>query len=127
MSQLNNNGQLQPLHPAQVLAAVKSDNIKATLVQLWSCKYPADPILEPEYVGLTYGQVALLIQTKRAALGDGTALDRILDRMIGKPQTLNTNVNVGASYTDFLDEVAKQEGVIDVDFRASSEPSSSSS
>ena len=129
--QQSSNGQLLPLHPGQVLSAFKTADVKANLTEIWNMPYPADPILEPEKIGLTYGQVAMLIQVSDAAKGNGLAFDRVLDRMIGKPQTLNTNVNIGGSYKDFLDEVAKQEssqeGIIDAEFRTIDNPKDSAS
>lgn len=106
--------QLQPLHPGQILAESRSQEIKANLKSLWNMPYPADPVLEPELAGMTYGQVALMRQIIAAANGVGEAVDRVMDRLIGRPAQINTNLNVGASYKDFLDEVARAEGIINV-------------
>lgn len=103
-------------HPMDYLIAVRNQGTKKQIGAMMGMPYPADPITEPEFVGLTYGEVALFRQVQAAADGSGSALDRILDRSDGKP--VNTNVNVTpASYMDFLDEIAKKEkeGIIDVD------------
>lgn len=105
------------IHPAQALAAVKKSDIKANIIALWNTPYDADPILEPEMVGLTHGQVVLMQQVKMAVRGDGAAVDRLLDRMIGKPESINKNLNANMSYKDWLEEVAKQEGIIDANGR----------
>lgn len=105
-------------HPAQILANIRRDDVKANIKALWCALYDADPILEPDYVGLTYGQVVLLQQVQQAARGDGTATDRLLDRLIGKPEQVNKNLNVQGTYKEFMEEVAKAEGIIDVDARA---------
>lgn len=104
------------VHPAQYLSTLKRDDIKANLRTLWNHPYPADPLLEPEFEGMTYGQVALHQQVIAAARGSLEALTVVLDRLIGKPEQVNKNLNVSGSYADFMEQVAKAEGgIIDVD------------
>lgn len=103
---------LLPRHPAEVLCDVKASKVKDTLTRLWDCPYPADPLFEPDFVGLTFGQVASLRQVMDAAQGNASAFERVLDRIIGKPVQQNTNINLGGSYKDFLLEIAKSEGMI---------------
>lgn len=112
------------IHPAQVLAHVKRDDVKANIRELWCAPYDADPILEPDFVGLTHGQVILLQQMRLAARGEGGAVDRVLDRLIGKPEQVNKNLNVQGTYKDFLEEVARKEGIIDVDARTTDQDQS---
>lgn len=109
------NNQRLAVHPAQYLATIKKDDVKANIKALWAMPYDADPILEPEFVGLTYGQVIVQQQMIAAARGDGAAMDRILDRMIGKAEQVNKNLNISGSYADFMEQVALKEGIIDVD------------
>lgn len=71
--------------------------------------YPADPVLEPELIGMTYFQVAVLQQTQLAAKGSLTSLEFLLDRTVGKAVQHNQNVNVGGSYKDFLKAVKEKE------------------
>lgn len=100
-------------HPAEFLAQVKQGSPRDVLATLFDVPYPADPLLEPELEGLTYGQVACFKQMQMAARGDGAAFDRVLDRTIGKP--VNTQINVDAkNYQDYLLDVARTEGIIDV-------------
>lgn len=113
----SNSKRISAMHPAQYLALIKVDDVKANIKQFWTMPYDGDPILEPELVGLTFGQVILFRQVQQAAHGLGESVDRLLDRMIGKPEQLNKNINVHGSYKDWLEEVAKAEGVIDVDGR----------
>ena len=103
---------LSAVHPADFLAGIRKGDVRETIAQLWAMPYPADPILEPECDGLTYGQVAVLRQMTAAANGVGEALDRILDRLIGRPVMVNKNLNVQASYKDYLDEIARKEGLL---------------
>lgn len=105
--------QVLAVHPAQYLATIKSSNVKASLTALWDMPYDADPILEPEFVGLTHGQVIMSQQVQQAIRGEGAAVDRLLDRMIGKPEQVNKNLNVNTTYKEFLEEVAKAEGELD--------------
>ena len=119
--------QLCSIHPAQYLASVKSEDVKGNIKQFWGMPYDADPILEPELVGLTYGQVILFKQVQDAAKGIGESVDRLLDRMIGKPEQLNKNINVNKSYKDWLEEVAIEEGIIDIDGHVIPEGTSTSS
>lgn len=109
------NKQVLAVHPRQVLANTKRDDVKANIKALWCMPYDADPLLEPEYVGLTYGQVVLMKQVQLAARGDGSSVDRILDRMIGKPEQINKNLNIQGTYAEFMEQVAQAEGIIDVD------------
>lgn len=108
-------GQTLALHPAQYLATIKADDVKSNIKAMWLMPYDADPILEPEFVGLTQGQVVLAQQFKAAARGDGAAVDRLLDRMVGKPEQVNKNVNLNGTYKDWLEEIAKAEGIINAD------------
>lgn len=124
---LNKTKQIQAVHSMQYLAAVKLEDVKGNIKQFWTMAYEADPVLEPELVGMTYGQVILFRQIQLAARGEGTSVDRLLDRMIGKPEQLNKNVNVNKSYKDWLEEVALEEGIIDVDGRVIAQGPSTSS
>lgn len=103
------------MHPAQYLATVKKSDVKANITAMWCMPYPADPLLEPDLEGLTYGQVILQAQMKKAVAGDGDAMDRVLDRMIGKAEQVNKNLNVNGTYAEFMEMVAKQEGIIDAE------------
>lgn len=110
------NKQKLNVHPAQYLASLKKEDVKGNIKAMWCMIYDADPILEPEYVGLTYGQVTILKQMQQAVKGDGASVDRVLDRMIGKPEQVNKNLNVQGTYAEFMEMVAKAEGgIIDVD------------
>lgn len=112
------------VHPAQHLAKMSKLDVAGGLRELWDHPYNACPITEPEFEGLTYGQVILKKQILFAASGDPSAFDRVLDRMVGKPVQANVNTNISGSYKDFLEEVARQEaatkstdGAIDAEFK----------
>ena len=75
--------------------------------------YPADPLLEPELIGLTYYQVGLIRQAQAMGVGSLEALEFFSDRLIGKPAQVNLNVSANAeSYAEFLKRVAIAEGEI---------------
>ena len=106
------------LHPAQYLGRLRvaPNDVRGMISAVMHMPYPQDPLLYPEYVGLTYLQVALLKQAEAAAAGGVHSLEFFLDRMIGKPAQLNLNVTTQGTYSDFLKEIAKAEGdIVDVE------------
>ena len=78
--------------------------------------YPADPLVEPEYAGLTYFQVSVLKQAELAArFASLESLEFLSDRIIGKPAQVNLNINAGDSYESFLQKIADaEEKIIDI-------------
>lgn len=120
------NLRLNDYHPlAYVVKTRNLGTFKDKVKIFLKMPYPADPIVEPEYVGMTYEEVALLRQVQAAALGVKDSFEFLLDRYIGKPQTTNINLNATATYQEFLDGIAKvveEEGdVIDITHRGSEE------
>lgn len=73
-----------------------------------------DPLgIEPHYVGMTCGEVAMAKRAQRAALnGDSVETEMLLDRAIGKPKSSaeNVNVNLSGTYESFLREKAATAG-----------------
>ena len=110
---------LMPTHPAEYLAKLKTlpSDARKQIANIAHMPYPADPLLEPEFVGLTYYQVGLLKQAGGMALGLLDSMEFFTDRLIGKPAQVNLNLNTNAeSYTEFLDRIAKTEAeTIDVE------------
>ena len=108
-----------PTHPAEYLAKLKTlpSDARKQIANIAHMPYPADPLLEPEFVGLTYYQVGLLKQAGGMALGLLDSMEFFTDRLIGKPAQVNLNLNTNAeSYTEFLDRIAKAEAeTIDVE------------
>lgn len=102
-------------HPAEYLALVKESDIRGNIKALWDMPYEADPIAEPDFVGLTQGQVILFKQLQSAIRGDGAATDRLLDRLVGRPEQVNKNLNVSGTYAEWLDQLAKQDEIIDIE------------
>ena len=110
---------IMPTHPAEYLAKLKTlpSDARKQIANIAHMPYPADPLLEPELVGLTYYQVGLLKQAGGMAVGCLDSMEFFTDRLIGRPAQVNLNLNAQAeSYTDFLDRIAKaEEGVIEVE------------
>ena len=110
---------IMPTHPAEYLAKLKTlpSDARKQIANIAHMPYPADPLLEPELVGLTYYQVGLLKQAGGMAVGCLDSMEFFTDRLIGRPAQVNLNVNANAeSYTEFLDRIAKAEGeTIDVE------------
>ena len=106
-----------PQNPAKYLAELKAkaSDVRTQIGAIADMPYPADPITEPEFQGLTYYQVGLIRQAQLMGIGSLDALEFFTDRRIGKPAQVNLNVNATESYTDFLEKIARAEGeVIDV-------------
>lgn len=99
---------LRDFHPLEYLVRARELPLRKKLGAALSIPYPADELTEPEYVGLTYGEVAILKQTQYAANGSLSSLEFLFDRIYGKPQNTQMNLNATVSYQDFLDGVQKQ-------------------
>ena len=110
---------VMPMNPAEYLAKLKTlpSDARKQIANIAHMPYPADPLVEPEFVGLTYYQVGLLKQAGGMALGLLDSMEFFTDRLIGKPAQVNLNLNTNAeSYTEFLDRIAKAEAeTIDVE------------
>ena len=103
---------VMPTHPAEYLAKLKTlpSDARKQIANIAHMPYPADPLLEPEFVGLTYYQVGLLKQAGGMAIGCLDSMEFFTDRLIGRPAQVNLNLNTNAeSYTEFLDRIAKTE------------------
>ena len=106
------------VHPAEYLAKLKvaTTDTRGNIKAVMHMPYPADPLVEPEFVGLTFYQVALIKQAELACIGELDSLEFFTDRDIGKPAQVNLNVNTTESYSDFLKKIALAEGeIIDVE------------
>ena len=106
------------VHPAEYLAKLKvvMNDTRGNIKAVMHMPYPADPILEPEFVGLTYYQVGLIRQAQLATIGSLDSLEFFTDRDIGKPAQIQVNVGGEKSYATFLREIAVAEGeIIDVE------------
>ncbi len=64
--------------------------------------------VDKEFEGLTNGEVALIIQARRASRGDSRALDMLMDRIVGKPKQQVESKNLNLTYEDWLKEKAKE-------------------
>lgn len=103
-------------HPAEYLAKLKTGptDARGMVSAIAHMPYPADPLLEPEYAGLTYYQVALMRQAQGMANGLLGSLEFFADRMMGRPAQVNVNVNANETYADFLKHIAEvEEGIIE--------------
>ena len=101
-----------PTHPAEYLAKLKTlpSDARKQIANIAHMPYPADPLLEPEYVGLTYFQVGLLKQAGGMALGLIDSMEFFADRLIGKPAQVNVNISTTTeSYTEFLERIKQEE------------------
>jgi len=102
-------------HPASYLARLKvaMTDTRGNVKAIMHMPYPADPLVEPEFAGMTYYQVGLLQQARLAAIGELDSLEFFTDRDIGRPAQVNLNVNTSEeSYSAFLKRIAIAEGEI---------------
>ena len=108
-----------PTHPAEYLAKLKTlpSDARKQIANIAHMPYPADPLLEPEYVGLTYFQVGLLKQAGGMALGLIDSMEFFADRLIGKPAQVNVNISTTTeSYTEFLERIKQEEEkIVDIE------------
>ena len=103
---------VMPTHPAEYLAGLKTlpSDARKQIANIAHMPYPADPLLEPEFVGLTYYQVGLLKQAGGMAVGCLDSMEFFTDRLIGRPAQVNLNVNTTRqSYEEFLDTIVRAE------------------
>ena len=103
---------VMPTHPAEYLAKLKTlpGDARKQIANIAHMPYPADPLLEPELMGLTYYQVGLLKQAGGMAVGCLDSMEFFTDRLIGRPAQVNLNVNTTRqSYEEFLDTIVRAE------------------
>ena len=65
--------------------------------------------IDPEFEGLTNGEVMLIRLAREAARGDQSAMTMLLDRILGKPKFQAEIKSLTMNYQDFLEELARQE------------------
>lgn len=104
-------------HPLKYLGSIAATDCRKNLTAIAGMPYPADELVEPEFMGLTYFQVAVIKQVEMAARhGSLGALEFLADRILGRPAQVNLNVNTTESYEDFLRKIAAEEQkIIDVE------------
>lgn len=75
-----------------------------------------------EFYGRTNLEVMLIKQARLAAkTGDCDQVDKILDRLIGRPKTTAENVRVDVSYEEYLKNLAARGAAIDTTATATDE------
>lgn len=65
--------------------------------------------IDPQYVGLTNGEVMAIRLAKLAANGNLKAMEMLMDRILGKPKIAMETVNMQMTYQDFLNKMAEEE------------------
>lgn len=66
-------------------------------------------IADPKYEGLTKAEVMWMRVAQQAADGNLKAVSIILDRILGKPKQSIESTSMSMSYTEFLEQLAKQQ------------------
>ncbi len=67
--------------------------------------------IDKELEGLTNAEVAMMHLADDAARGNQKAIDMLQDRIVGKPMISSENKNINLTYEDFLDVIARKEGL----------------
>ena len=65
-------------------------------------KVRVEAVTPEELAGMTNIEAAALNLARRAALGDGSDVDRLLDRLVGKPKQSSETVNLNLTLDDIL-------------------------
>ena len=65
-------------------------------------------VIEPRFEGLSNAEVMWIKIAEKAALGDLSAANIILDRFLGKPKQSVESASVTLSYPEFLEMIAKR-------------------
>lgn len=71
-------------------------------------------IVEPQYYGMSNGEV---IWQKMATLAAAGSLDHakyIMDRTLGKPKQSIETTNLNVNYSQFLEQLAEEERMVDI-------------
>jgi hypothetical protein len=63
---------------------------------------------DPDKIGMTLLEAALYSAAEAAADGDVDALNKLLDRLVGKP--VQQTITATATLADFLNQIAQNEG-----------------
>lgn len=65
---------------------------------------------EADKIGMTLIEAALFAAVKKAADGDTDALEKVLNRLMGKPLQQVANLNMTTTLKEFLDGIARTDG-----------------
>lgn len=75
-------------------------------------------VMDERFEGLTYGEVMVMRQIIAAGAGDLGAVEKVMDRLLGKPKQAVETKSMTMSYAEFLEASAAQEaaenGYVDV-------------
>ena len=64
---------------------------------------------------LTYRQLIFRQLVRKAASGDSKALQDVTDRILGKTALVTENKNMSMSYTEYLQDLEKQEELLSIE------------
>ncbi|MDP3013168.1 MAG: hypothetical protein Q8M92_02915 [Candidatus Subteraquimicrobiales bacterium] len=101
------DGQVVPIGTRQITPAEILDQLKDVL-RLPYMGTDADKL------GMTLIEAALFAAAKKAADGDTDAMEKLLNRVLGKPLQQVANLNMTTTLKDFLDGIARAE-TVDID------------
>ena len=104
------DGEVVPVGRGQITPAQILEQFKSVVALPYSGK-------EADKIGMTLIEAALYSAAKKAADGDTDAMEKILNRLMGKPLQQVQNLNMTTTLKEFLDAIARTEcgSAIDVD------------
>ena len=104
------DGEAVPVGRSQITPAQILEQFKSVVAMPYSGK-------EADKIGMTLIEAALYSAAKKAADGDTDAMEKILNRLMGKPLQQVQNLNMTTTLKEFLDAIARTEcgSAIDVD------------
>lgn len=67
-------------------------------------------VIDPLYAGMTYGQMMVFKQVRKAAeSGEANLIEKVMDRVLGKPKQAMETVTMSLSYEEFMLRSAQEE------------------
>lgn len=96
-------GVVVPMGAKPVTAQEVSDMIRGVAGKMYDGQ-------DPQKRGMTLIEAALFEAAKQAADGDGDSLDRLLNRLLGKPLQQVASISTTATLKEFLDNIIRAEG-----------------
>ncbi len=98
----------------EMIPILTKDSLKKLPELALSLPYERTPLEKeldhhPEYDGMSKGEVMFHKLASQAAEGDLPAIKEMLDRILGKPKQEVESKRLSLTYTDYLDELRRQE------------------
>lgn len=94
------DGQIVPIGPAAITPSEILEQLKSVVCLPYNGR-------DLDKVGMTLIEAALFAAAKKAADGDTDALEKVLNRLMGKPLQQVQNLNMTTTLKEFLDVISR--------------------